>query len=331
MISDERVQQLKLQAERRTGLGGSHIAAMYSIGYGCARALQYDRRGTPEDYPKEETAEMERGRLLEPIALEVYKLRTGRSAKPDGSLYRHPDHPWMVVRPDGWTGKQGAEIGGVLEFKVLGQWSFRRQKRQGLEEAYILQMQHAMCVLDAKGGSVGILCLEPWQFIWFDVERNEEFIRRLIEDEAEFWSKVQNGPWVEKLNPKDPRCGKCPWRRTCQGEILFEAPPQDERLELPRDESLLEKVRELDQRKQLKKEAEELEEEASTELKALLGDRPGAVMSGYRVYYREHPEERWDTSALNAKCKTDPLFKSLVGRYKKPGTKRPLRLYATGD
>ena len=347
------ISEKELQAERSTGLGGSDIGAMYSLGYGCVRALMYEKRGTPVDYPKEETGPMERGKLLEPVAVELYRRRTGRSVDCGPAPIRRKDAPWMLVHPDGiiteTCGRGPIEATssatknlfdassprprgpGILETKVLGPWSFRRQKREGLSEEYILQLQHAMAVTGWTWGSFGILCLEPWDFLWFDINRDDELIARLIEDEAEFWSKVQNGPWVEKLDPKDPRCGKCPWRRTCQGEILFEAPPADERLELPRDESLLEKVRELDQRKQLVKEAEELEAEASEDLKAALGDRPGAIMPGYRVYFREYSETRLDTAGINAQAKKDPLFRSLIEKFKKTSVRRPLRVYATGD
>ncbi len=317
--------------ERKTGLGGSDIGDMYSLGYGCARELQYEKRGVVPDFPREETSAMERGKLLEPVAIEVYRGRTGRRAVQDGELYRHDDYHWMLVHPDGMILDPKKPGAGVLEIKVLGWHSFARQKREGLEESYILQLQHSMAVTGCQWGSFGILCLEPWQFLWFDVDQDEALIARLIEDEAIFWGKVKNGPWIEKLDPKDFRCGKCPYRRTCQGEALIQAFIKDDGADLPRDDSLAEKLRAIEELDQLKDEATELLDAAKVELKKLLGDRPGAIMPGYRVYFREYKEERWETAAMTARFKKDAMFKNLMEQYRKTGVKRPLRYYPTGD
>src|ERR1041384_8849475 len=126
----------QFQDERRAGLGGSDAGAMYSIGYGCARALQYEKRGVEADYQKDETAAMERGKLLEPIVVDLYRQRTGRRVITHAPLlYRVPPiHAHMLVHLDGLVVEgEGHEGMGALEAKVLSQFNFRKQKRDGLD------------------------------------------------------------------------------------------------------------------------------------------------------------------------------------------------------
>src|SRR5438876_7558414 len=236
----EEKNQQDFHEARKAGLGGSDIGAMYSLSYGCARALQYDKRDVPQDYQKDETPAMERGTMLQAPTIELYRRRTGRKVLThEPMLYRmHPEHSHMLVHLDGLVVEAPPHKGmGVLECEVLSQFNFRKQKRDGLDLAYILQVQHALAVTDLTWGSYAILCPDPWELIWFDVERDQSLIDKLIEDEATFWASVQNGPYKDRLDPKDRRCGVCPWRRTCQGEALVTVASKEDSADLPRDES----------------------------------------------------------------------------------------------
>jgi predicted phage-related endonuclease len=329
------LEEKRFQEERRAGLGGSDPGAMYSLGYGCGRALQYDKRGVEADYQKDETAAMERGKMLEPVVVELYRQRTGRKVITSAPmLYRtHPEHSYMLVHLDGLIHEAAGHSGmGVLEAKVLSQFNFRKQRRDGLDMSYILQVQHALAVTGLSWGSYAILCPDPWELIWFDVDRDNSLIAKLIEDEAEFWASVQNGPYKDRLDAKDRRCGVCPWRKTCQGSAFVGVvSKEDQKAELPVDESLTSLVREVQEVKAITAEAEALEEEKVNELKAKLDSRPGVIVPGARVYYRAHDEHPFDAKALNSAMEADAMFKALLEKYKKTVIKRPLRIYSTGD
>jgi predicted phage-related endonuclease len=251
-------------------------------------------------------------------------------------MYRvHPIHKYMLVHLDGLiVAAEGRyhDSMGVLEAKVLSQFNFRKQKREGLDMSYILQVQHALAVTGLSWGSYAILCPDPWELVWFDVQRDDALISKLIEDEGDFWRTIENGPYKDRLDPKDRRCGVCPWRRTCQGEALVSVTAsKEDGVELPRDESLLSLVREVQELKALESEAAELAEEKVGELKNQLGSRPGVIVPGARVYFREQVQERWDTKALNSQMKSDAMFRSLLEKYKTKSSMRPLRIYSTGD
>ena len=39
--------------DRKQGVGGSDIASLFNIGWGCKRRLFYDKTNTPEDFPRD--------------------------------------------------------------------------------------------------------------------------------------------------------------------------------------------------------------------------------------------------------------------------------------
>ncbi len=182
-IDEER----QFQEERKNGLGSSDCPGVYSIGYHCGRALQYDKRDVPQDYPKDETAAMERGTMLQAPTIDLYRKRTGRKVITHAPMLHrtHTLYPHMLVHVDGLIVEALGHTGmGVLEAKVLSNFNFRKQRRDGLDLAYILQVQHALAVTGLTWGSYAILCPDPWELIWFDVERDQSLIDKLIEDEG---------------------------------------------------------------------------------------------------------------------------------------------------
>ena len=318
----------KFLEDRKGSIGASEAGAVYNLGYGCSRRVCYDKRGEPRDFPDAETAAQERGNMLEPVARAMYEKRSGRAVKLVSQAH-DPAHPWMSVHMDGATTAPTKEGHGYVELKVLHWSQFKKIKREGQKEEYILQLQHGIAVTGWQWGSFGILCPEPWDFLWFDIDRDQALIDTLTADEEELWRKVEHGPLPDPLDPTDRRCHECPWRKTCHGDALLNVIPKDERsAELPEDNSLGALVVAYEEAKQLEADAAEIKDEAHAALAEAIGDRPGAAGEGYRIYYREFPIERWETKALNAEMKSNPVFAALMKNYKRVTSQRPLKVYA---
>jgi predicted phage-related endonuclease len=343
--------QMSFLEERKTGLGGSDIGSVYNIGFGCQRKLAYEKRGFELDYPKPNPPEFERGNYIEPVVLQLYQDYTGRELSP-ANIERHPDYPYMLVHMDAVASSPEKDGPGYFEAKVVNRFVMKRFMKEGLRDEYILQMQHGLSCTGFKWGSFGVLCLESWSFKWFDVDRDEAIITKLIEDEAAFWAKIENGPMPEPLeDAKDRRCQTCPYRKTCRAEELSPTPSGGEGGEIVSAPELSPLFSECVELESLKDEATQMYEEARGRLKDAVGERYGVVAPGFRALYPTWTEERWDTKALGdleklgktlsegvsedfPEASTSELLtflRTFLKARKPPVTKRSLRIYATGD
>jgi putative phage-type endonuclease len=270
--------------ERKKGIGGSDVASLFGVGWGCKRRLWYDKRSVPEDYPREENAAMELGQVLEPYFAEKYAEKTGRFITLHHSPFVHPDHEELRVNVDRLIWESDSKR-APLEVKSCGRAAFYKYKREGLPEDYILQLQHAMLVTGATWGSFAIGSRDSGELLYWDVDRSEQICNEILVEGPKFWAMVENGPAPDALEPDDPRCSKCAWRRTCQGNALIQVTTGD----MPQAEHLRPLLAEFDERKALFEQAEELLEETKEEFKTELGDQQAVMIGERKVYYR--PQE----------------------------------------
>jgi hypothetical protein len=357
-------QEKSFQDERRSGLGGSDIGGLYNLDFGCRRKLTYDKTGVPEDFQRIETPEMERGTVMEHVCKMVYEKRTGRkvSLQP---LARHPMYPWMIVHVDGEVEAPTKPGPGYAEFKVVNRFAMKKFRKEGIRESYILQLQHGMAVKDYQWGSFGLLCLDPWQFEWFDVDKDFDLQSKLYEDEETAWRLIEQRKidlscdLPEQLpDLKDKRCMSCAWRRTCRGSEYAASLPErstSEKGEIVTKPELEALVQECVELAELRDQAGELCEESRTKLKEAVGTAYGVIVPGYRALCpTSYPErvdqnalkaletkakallaterEDWDLNALEDRC--TELLQVVIGLSKirkaaKP--ERSLRIYPTGD
>lgn len=306
--------------ERLGGIGGSDVAAVFGIGWGCTKKLWLQKRSVTPDYPSEETGPMKLGTFLEPLAAGEYVARTGRAAVIE-PLRRHPIADWAIVHTDRVLYDEtrgGLENPGVLEIKCLGRAMFAKTKREGLPEDYVLQLQHGMGVTGRTWGAFCVMSRDNGDLLHWDVEFDPNIWREIVDQGGMFWAQVENGPMPEALEPDDKRCQRCEYRRSCQGAALI----QISGTEIDRDDALLPLLAEYDERKALFTEAESLLDETKEMLRTMMGDRGAVECAGDRkVYYRPQTRMLWDSKSLDAK------HPELAAEFKKASVSRPLRIY----
>jgi predicted phage-related endonuclease len=307
-------------ASRKDCLGGSDAHHLFSLPpYGCLRKLWYQKHNVPEDYPFDGNAATERGNYLEPIIAEMYAKKTKRAVvevkqirmAEDSRFAVHVDR--MVSNDKDPAVKEPEELitnyelqklrrialernfpgpWGVLEIKSPGRESYYKAKREGLLEAYILQLQWGMMVTGATWGAFSIHCADPWETKNWDVQRDDTIIKELRKAGESFW-KLDNPP--DRLPAKSKQCQKCKYRYSCQGERMLDV---IEISEVPVDNSLLPVLNEYIEAKELVDEAEALTEEVRSRLEPLIGDRAVVDVTGHRVYFRPQTQMRMDATAL---------------------------------
>lgn len=142
------------------------------------------------------TEAMRHGILLEPVALERYRMKTGADAREVGFCI-HDEHDFLAISPDALVYQNGTPIGGV-EIKCPSTKNHVSYIRGGRVPAiYLAQVMHYFVVVDSLEW-VDFVSFDPRMspslFI-FRVHRHDPEVQKDIEarksEYLKFWKKVQ--------------------------------------------------------------------------------------------------------------------------------------------
>lgn len=134
------------------------------------------------------------GTRLEDVVANHVNDVTGRCISDPGpfTIQRSCTHPHMLSTIDRVQRTDGDDRGlGILEVKTMGHRRAKLMDGEPLLEHQI-QVQHQLAVTGLRWASIAIL-IGGQQFRLFDIERDDEFIDRLIDVEGEFWRNIQAG------------------------------------------------------------------------------------------------------------------------------------------
>jgi len=308
-------------AERRTGIGSSDAAALFSLGYGCARRLVLQKRGAQPDYEPPDKNVFRRGIALEPIVAQEYADATKRTLS-TCAVMRHPEHPELLVHADRLILKseEHSEVAGVLELKTAGREIFKKLQREGMQDDHTLQVQWALMVTGLTWGSYAVLWADGWEQIHFDIEPNHELIAEMIAQGLETWAMVENGPLPNRLEPDDKRCLSCEFRMQCQGQAMLDLLGDDAK-KASFDESINPVLDEYLAAQEILKNAEEIHDQAKGQLEDAIGDRILVETIGGRVTFKPHKR-----SSVNSE-KLKKTYPDIFEVCRKETVVRPLRVY----
>ncbi len=176
---------------RRSGLGGSDVGAIMGVDqYKDGLDVYLDK---VDPGPDLDTPAMARGRYLEPVVSKLYEVTTGRRLQV-GKFRRDQKSKYLIGSPDRVikpTGRKpyAADVSspGILEIKTANRFVLKKMKEQGLPKNYILQLQHYMGLCGTSWGAFAVLCPDPWEFLTFTVEFDQELYDRVGEVLQRFW------------------------------------------------------------------------------------------------------------------------------------------------
>lgn len=185
-------------AERAKGIGASDAPIVLGISpYKTPYQLWSEKVGLiePPDYSDREWIEW--GHRLEPIIAKAYAERSGRRIDPwpQFGIVRHKTFDWMACTPDAVQWGQPAGFGtmepslGMLQVKAVGGY-FAAEWKETPPLHYQVQLQHELEVTDCAWGTLAAL-IGGQKLLWFDFARNDKFIAAMLEQEAEFWRRVE--------------------------------------------------------------------------------------------------------------------------------------------
>lgn len=171
-------------AERRTGIGGSDAAAAVGLSkWKSPLELYLDKRGELET---EENEPMRWGNLLEPVVRQEYANRTGRTVVVPPGIIRHPTVQFALMTPDGIVDESR-----VLQVKTARTSDGWGEPGTGeIPQEYLLQVNHEMFVTGLPVADVAVL-VGGSDFRIYVVDADPDLQKMLIEQETEFWARVQ--------------------------------------------------------------------------------------------------------------------------------------------
>jgi predicted phage-related endonuclease len=324
----------KLLAEMSTGIGASESHHLFSLEpFGCVRQLWYNKTKVPADHPFTGNKDTERGSQLEAIVRKIYVKQTGNKVKLSPML-RHSVHQNLICHPDGIISQvlgDGRSLPGpgLLEIKCPGVWNFKKVRDGGLGDSWIMQSQHGMLVAGLSWAHVVVFSAELWEMLPpIFVPMDEQIQAGIINAAASFRGMVTLKESPSRLLPDDPRCQRCPWRTTCQGEHLMVAVVAEESRQeltlLPRDDSLAPLVQEYCDARELEGQAKKLKDAAGEKLEKLIGHRPGIVNDVGRVYYKPRERKSLDAKALRQE------MPDVAKKYERTSVVRSLKVFTNG-
>ena len=171
------------------GIGGPGAAVVAGLSpYKTPLQYFYELRGELPASP-EETEAMEWGTILEEPIAKKYATLTGRTIRRQPPKLS-PAHPFMRASID-YQVVNDPRGPGILECKNFGYWTGKSIKSlTDVPDHVYLQGQHYLAVYGYAWCSFALL-IGGQHFVWFDVERHEAVIAKLIDLETAFWERVQ--------------------------------------------------------------------------------------------------------------------------------------------
>jgi len=168
---------------RKAGIGGSDAPAIVGLNPWSSRFQVYATK-LGLIGPTEDNEAMRQGRDFEDYVAERFSEATGIKVRRRNAILQHPKYEWMLANVDRLVVGENAG----LECKTTSVFNKTDFDNGNIPPYYYVQCQHYMAVTGADHWYVAVLVLNK-SFHWFKVERNEEDIKALIEQEKMFWNE----------------------------------------------------------------------------------------------------------------------------------------------
>jgi putative phage-type endonuclease len=177
-------------AARRHGIGASEAAVVAGVSPWKSPLQLYCEKLELVEPDAGEREALQWGRLLEPVIADWYAEQTGRKLWTPGPyvLHRSREVPFVTASFDRLILGDPRGVGGV-QIKTASAWKAEEWEDEP-PLAYQVQCQHEMFVAGASWWSCAVL-IGGQRFRWYDLERNDHFLKGLLAKEREFWHRLQ--------------------------------------------------------------------------------------------------------------------------------------------
>lgn len=266
---------------RKKGISGSDAAAILGLNpYVSAFQVYMDKLGLLDE--KEDNEAMRQGRDLEAYVASRFTEETGIKVRKVNSILQHPKYDWMIGNIDRWiVGKNAG-----LECKTTSVLNKHKFSQGEFPANYYVQCMHYMAITGADEWYLAVLVLNKGFHI-FNIKRDEDEIKALIEAEKNFWENN-----VLKQIPPSPD------GNSSASELisnLYPSAKSGEKTALFGHEDKLQKIIDLKAKvKEIETEIDILQQEIQLEMK----DAEIGVAHGFTVIWKNWTTNRLDANRL---------------------------------
>src|SRR5699024_7707932 len=289
---------------RKQGIGGSDSSAILGFNpWKSAFELYIDK--TSDQIEEIDNEAIHFGNVLEDVVAEEFMRRTGKRVRRRNQTFKHPKHEFMHANIDRDVVGEKA----LLECKTTNAFNADAWEGEHIPPAYMCQLQHYISVLDYEKAYIAVL-IGGQKFVWKEVDRDDEFIELMIEQDKHFWNEH-----VLKETPPEIDGSKS------ASELLNKMYPEDngDTIMLQSDdaEMLIEAIESI---KSDVKDKQKLQKEYENKLKLMIGEAETGVTPRFEAKLKTITSNRLDGKALKKE------LPDIADKYTKQSTSRRLTI-----
>lgn len=271
--------------ERQKGIGGSDSSVI--LGFNKWKSpfqLYLEKTG---EYVEEINNEfIYWGNVLEDIVAKEFEVRTGKKVRRMNKMLKHKDYPFIQANLDRVVVGEKA----LLECKTTSTYNKDVWDGDSVPAAYICQVQHYLAVTGYEKAYIAVL-IGGNQFVWKEIERDEEFIELLINHEKNFWEN-------HVLTETPPEIDGSP----SAAELLQKLYPEDDGSAIVLDEQANTLIEAIESLKAEKKSLESQLKEYENKLKMQLESASEGYTERFKVTYKSQTRNTIDSKRLKAEA-----------------------------
>lgn len=175
-------------ADRSNGIGGSDVGAVLGLNkYKSTYTLWAEKTGLLQAEEVDNEA-VRVGHDLEQYVADRFIEATGHKAVTSEYSFQSKKYPFMLANVD----RLLVDEESGLECKTASALTRYDFENGDIPPSYYCQCMHYMAVTGLKKWYIAILVMGKG-FYWFEINRDEEEIKTLIEAEEHFWNMVKYG------------------------------------------------------------------------------------------------------------------------------------------
>lgn len=289
--------------ERQNGIGGSDASII--LGFNKWKSpFQLYLEKTGEHVEEINNEFIYWGNVLEDVVAKEFEVRTGKKVRRRNQMFKHPDYPWMLANIDRDVVGEKA----LLECKTTNSFNKDAWDGDDVPAAYLCQLQHYMAVLGYEKAYIAVL-IGGNQFVWKEVERDDEFIEIMIQHEKNFWEN-------HVLAEIPPQIDGSP----SATELLNKLYPTDNGEAIMLDQQSETLVEAIESLKADKKQLEDQLKAYENQLKMTLEEASEGHSPRFKVTYKAQTRNTIDSKRLKEEAP------AVYEKYVKPSTIRVLKI-----
>lgn len=177
MLTKEQIEQ------RKQSIGGSDAAVVLGLNKYKSKVELYLEKTGQIEVEQKESMPILWGNLNEDNVAKIFEMQTGKKVRRSNKHWIHPVYEFITGNLDRVVVGEKA----LLECKTVTGWKAKEWQGEDVPVAYRVQCLHYLAVTGYERCYIACM-IDNSQFVWKVVERDEELIKLIIDEEVRFWN-----------------------------------------------------------------------------------------------------------------------------------------------